>query len=199
MGGRSFACVGLSWWRVRPPSMDDQRVLSDPWREQVHGARVFGDRPKSGHPFRYVISDGMRRYVMPVVGPDTPRRVELCWTLRKGLVQGIGSWPVQLFIRLARMPYSSRSVTWRGDVLGPLRPGFGQTGLRETLLLASAVLSKALRAPLTLDGRTHVLAVWPVSWAHALLAEQEGAQGVLSALRVAGQSEAFDPGSLTSD
>jgi len=54
-------------------------------------------------------------------------------------------------------------------------------------------------APLTSDGRTHVLAVWPVSLAHALLAEQEGAQGVLSALRVAGQSEGFDPDSLTSD
>ena len=141
-----------------------------------------------------LISDGMRRYKMPVVGVDTPRRVELCWTLSKGLVQGIGSWPVQLFIRLARMPFSSRSATWPGDVLGPLRPGFGETGLRDALLLASTVLPQALRAPLTSEGRTDVLAVWPVSRAHAVLAEQEGAQGVLSALRVAGQSEAFDPG-----
>lgn len=153
-----------------------------------------------GHPKCVtLISDGMRRHKMPVVGVDTPRRVELCWTLSKELVQGIGSWPVQLFIRLARMPFSSRSATWPGDVLGPLRPGFGETGLKDALLLTSTLLPAALRAPLTSVGRTDVLAVWPISRAHAVVAEQEGAQGVQLELRAEGRSEAFEQGGVTLD
>jgi hypothetical protein len=141
-----------------------------------------------------LISDGMRRYKMPVVGVDTPRRVELCWTLNRDLIQGIGSWPVQLFIRLARMPFASRSATWPGDVLGPLRPGFGETGFKDALLLTPTLLPAALRAPLTSVGRTDLLAVWPVSRAHAILAEQGAAQDVLAKLEAQCRSEAFAQG-----
>jgi hypothetical protein len=150
-----------------------------------------------GHPACVtLISDGMRRHKMPVVAVDTPRRVELCWTLSKELVRGIGSWPVQLFIRLARMPFSSRSATWPGDVLGPLRPGFGETGLKDALLLPSTLLPVGLRAPLTSQGRTDVLAIWPVSRKQAVSAELDGAEGVLADLKASGRTEAFVQGGV---
>jgi hypothetical protein len=150
-----------------------------------------------GHPKCVtLISDGMRRHKMPVVGTDSPRRVELCWTLSRELIQGIGCWPVQLFIRLARMPFASRSATWAGDVLGPLRPGFGETGLKDALLLTPTLLPAPLRAPLTSVGRTDLLAVWPVSRAQAITAEQGGSDEVLADLRAKGRSEAFEQGGV---
>lgn len=138
-----------------------------------------------------LITDGMRRYKMPAVGPDAPRHLELCWTLEQGHIQGIGSWPVQLLIRLARMPFSTRSATWPGDVLGPLRPGFGNSGLRDALLWPSAVLPAPLSSPLTPQGRTQVLAVWPIEGAQARQAEQEDPAHVIAALLQAGGSEVF--------
>lgn len=138
-----------------------------------------------------LITDGMRRYKMPAVGPNAPRRLELCWTLAQQQIQGIASWPVQLLIRLARMPFATRTATWPGDVLGPLRPGFGDSGLRDALLWPSAVLPEPLSNPLTPQGRTQVLAVWPVSRAQARQAEQEDPGQVVAALRDAGRSEAF--------
>ncbi len=141
--------------------------------------------------FVTLITDGMRRYRMPALALDTPRRVELCWTLEQGHIQGIASWPIQLLIRLARMPFATRSATWPGDVLGPLRPGFGRSGLRDALIWPSAVLPPALCTPLTPQGRTQVLAVWPVNRDQARQAEQEDPAQVIAALQQAGGSEVF--------
>ncbi|MED5374072.1 MAG: suppressor of fused domain protein [Myxococcota bacterium] len=175
--------------RLGPPlrSFED---LDAPLPLRVHAFQTPGDA-------RCVtlVSDGMRQWEMPALGSG-PRRVELMWSLSEDLAMELDDWALQLFLRLARSPHDTQSATWPGDVMGPLRPGFGETGLKNALLWPTQLLDEVDREPLTAVGRTTLLAIWPLSRMLARQAEDNGGEGVIRDLSAAGRDERFTAGGV---